>query len=738
MAAPLYTTSSGLLWHAGKILIVVAGLPARGKTHISRSLERYLRWNGVTTEVYSLGDYRRKLLGHARDLPEDYFTYGPKSPETTDLRNSVRERCERDILDFFDHAGQVAIYDANNGTKESRMKLYNKFHCLGYHVIFLESVCTNQDIVLANIRSVKISSPDYANWDQDKAVEDYMRRIADHERHYEPVEETEVPWIRLVNVGEKVQINKIQGYLQSRIVFFLMNIHNRHRFIYFARSGQSLIEHSYRADSDLSPSGWDYARRLKNFMLERRFLNIEERRQSGSGTGEERNLVIWTSSRRRSHHTAWPFIKDNGDTVSGDGITPLRTPGDLDDAIPLPHESGLTFPGPTLSPSASNPPLPNTGTPIITPNKLAYSKIKVVEKSRLCEINPGVWDGLSPDDVQSRYPSEWEDFLRDPYGHRAPRAESYHDLCIRLEPIIIEMEDVKDDLLIISHASVIRCLLAYLVGLPAHEIPAVDIARGDLIEVQPSAYGVKTRMFHFWSGPGRKDSEAARSGLDAEMSSMRDGTSTNGSVVGDVKVDEASSSPVHSTSERASPPRSNLHLERRYRSRTSSIVDLPENRDLSMTPIDLGREPKAGNGADVKDSEVPRKKREATSQKEKLLEKTKTLTTDPQPIPTVANLAKQTTEAVEESPTEASKVLPKVETSLGADEAGQVAAKIEAADTRPTFYENVVEVATKRKKTGGTVTSSPYMTNATINTATVANLAATSPPQRQQSGIEKP
>lgn len=76
MAAPLYTTSSGLLWHAGKILIVLVGLPARGKTHISRALERYLRWNGVTTEVFSLGDYRRKTLGHAKDLPSDYFTPG--------------------------------------------------------------------------------------------------------------------------------------------------------------------------------------------------------------------------------------------------------------------------------------------------------------------------------------------------------------------------------------------------------------------------------------------------------------------------------------------------------------------------------------------------------------------------------------------------------------------------------------------------------------------------------------
>jgi broad specificity phosphatase PhoE len=144
-----------------------------------------------------------------------------------------------------------------------------------------------------------------------------------------------------------------------------------------------------------------------------------------------------------------------------------------------------------------------------SPPQLPYTKVKVVDKSRLCEINPGVWDGLSPDDVRERYPKEWENFLKDPYGHRAPRAESYHDLCVRLEPILIELEHVQDDLLIITHASVIRCLLAYLVGLPVHEVPAVDIARGDLIEVQPSAYGVKTRLFHFWSGPGRKNGEMA-------------------------------------------------------------------------------------------------------------------------------------------------------------------------------------------------------------------------------------
>jgi len=102
----------------------------------------------------------------------------------------------------------------------------------------------------------------------------------------------------------------------------------------------------------------------------------------------------------------------------------------------------------------------------------------------MTEINPGVWDGLSPDEAREKYPEEWERFLKDPYAFRAPRAESYHDLSVRLEPILIELEREQEDLLIISHASVIRCLLAYLIGLPASEIPAIEIARGDLIEVR--------------------------------------------------------------------------------------------------------------------------------------------------------------------------------------------------------------------------------------------------------------
>ncbi|KAI6043915.1 6-phosphofructo-2-kinase-domain-containing protein [Pisolithus marmoratus] len=443
MAAPLYTTASGLLWHAGKILILTVGLPARGKTHISRALERYLRWMGVKTHVVSLGDHRRKILGGAQQLPPDYFSIGEKSPETLALRKKVSDRCENLILEFFNGGGQVVIYDANNGLRKNRQALAEKFDKLGIHVIMLESVCDNKEIIETNIRNVKVSSPDYRGWDQDKAVADYYGRIRLREQAYETIEETDWPYIRIFNVGEKIMVNQIRGYLQSRIVFFLMNIHNRFRMIYFARSGQSLIEHSYKADSDLSPAGWEYSEKLKEFVLERRAKTLEQRGYDP----KERRLVIWTSTRRRAHHTAWPFLTSARET----------------------------------SP-----------------------RVKVIEKLQMCEINPGVWDGLTPDQARKFYPEEWARFVKDPYAFRAPRAESYHDLSVRLEPILIELEREKEDLLIIGHSSVIRCLLSYLIGLPASEIPAIEVARGDLLEVVPTSYGVHSQAFHFWDGPGRR------------------------------------------------------------------------------------------------------------------------------------------------------------------------------------------------------------------------------------------
>lgn len=62
---------------------------------------------------------------------------GEKSAETIALRKKVSDGCERLIWDFFEHGGQVVIYDANNGTRAARQALAERFDASGIHVVML-------------------------------------------------------------------------------------------------------------------------------------------------------------------------------------------------------------------------------------------------------------------------------------------------------------------------------------------------------------------------------------------------------------------------------------------------------------------------------------------------------------------------------------------------------------------------------------------------------------------------
>jgi hypothetical protein len=58
------------------------------------------------------------------------------------------------------------------------------------------------------------------------------------------------------------------------------------------QSGQSLIEHSYKADSDLSPAGWEYAERLKAAVTARRKAVRTEKADKAEVVQEENPLIV--------------------------------------------------------------------------------------------------------------------------------------------------------------------------------------------------------------------------------------------------------------------------------------------------------------------------------------------------------------------------------------------------------------------------------------------------------------
>src|ERR1700733_7764050 len=68
-----------------------------------------------------------------------------------------------------------------------------------------------------------------------QAALDFRDRIRLYEKHYETIDENELTWVKLINIGSQVIINRIQDFLQSRIVYYLMNLHIRPRSIYLSR-----------------------------------------------------------------------------------------------------------------------------------------------------------------------------------------------------------------------------------------------------------------------------------------------------------------------------------------------------------------------------------------------------------------------------------------------------------------------------------------------------------------------
>jgi hypothetical protein len=70
---------------------------------------------------------------------------------------------------------------------------------------------------------------------KEEAERDFRKRIQQYESVYETIEEPDISWCKILNVGRQVQINRIAGYLQSRIAFYLMNLHLKPRHIYLSR-----------------------------------------------------------------------------------------------------------------------------------------------------------------------------------------------------------------------------------------------------------------------------------------------------------------------------------------------------------------------------------------------------------------------------------------------------------------------------------------------------------------------
>lgn len=509
----------------------MVGLPARGKSYLVKKIARYLNWLQHPTRIFNVGDRRRVAAGprHVQQNrsidgalresvrkmsltngtrstnsdsetealpPPAMMVNGESRPSTADgtpisplqmhavsilsrastppespgrmdqsasffdpenkVAKTLREKVAHDTLDdllnyVLEDGGSVGIFDATNHTTERRQSLIDHIRKRDENInlLFLESKCHDPNLLEANMR-LKLSGPDYKDKDPFVALADFQDRVFQYEKAYQPLgdfeEERNMPYCSLIDVGRKMVSFNVNGFLSIQTITYLMNFNLAPRQIWLSRHGESMdnVNGKIGGDSNLSPQGVKYARALAKFIGEQRIAweqhQIEKQATThfpprpGDTTppnpevtaqlGEVRNFCVWTSMLRRSIETSQYFSDEEYD---------------------------------------------------------------LKQMRMLDELNAGNMNGLTYEEIKTKFPQDYELRKKDKLQYRYPGTggEGYLDIISRLRKVILEVERMTDHVLIIGHRSIIRVLLAYFKGLKQEDISDLDVPLGVAYLLEP-------------------------------------------------------------------------------------------------------------------------------------------------------------------------------------------------------------------------------------------------------------
>ena len=309
---------------------------------------------------------------------------------------------------------------------------------------------------------LKLSGPDYKNKDPVKSLADFKARVKAYESAYEPLgeyeEKRDLQYIQIVDVGRKVVHHRLKGFLSSGIASYLTTFNLSPRQIWITRHGQSWdnVAGKLGGDSELTERGHYYGMALYNFITAKRkeWLVEQETKiarasfppQPGDHTPpypeinqdlEEKNFCVWTSMLKRSVETAEYFEADD----------------DYD--------------------------------------------VKAWEL--LNELNAGTFEGMTYDEIALKHPGEYEKRHHDKLQYIYPGVggEGYLQVINRLRDMVREVERVNDHVLIISHRSVCRVLMAYFMDLTRNDIAELDVPLGMLFAIHPKPYGIEFHAYRY-------------------------------------------------------------------------------------------------------------------------------------------------------------------------------------------------------------------------------------------------
>ena len=128
---------------------------------------------------------------------------------------------------------------------------------------------------------------------------------------------------------------------------------------------------------------------------------------------------------------------------------------------------------------------------------------KIVAWKALDEIDAGVCDGMTYEAIAERWPEEYAQRAKSKFTYRYPRGESYSDIVLRLEPLMVELVRQRSPVLIISHQATLRVLYAYLTDMVPASCPDVLLPLHSVIQLTPKAYSAEEVRHELLPGDGK-------------------------------------------------------------------------------------------------------------------------------------------------------------------------------------------------------------------------------------------
>ena len=110
-----------------------------------------------------------------------------------------------------------------------------------------------------------------------------------------------------------------------------------------------------------------------------------------------------------------------------------------------------------------------------------FSKTERFEE--LNEINSGICDSLTYQEIEKKYPEEFNKRKNNKYYYRYPEGESYADINDRLKTIYQLIDNSDQDILIICHQAVLRVLISNYIKRELEEIPYLEVSLNTVYKI---------------------------------------------------------------------------------------------------------------------------------------------------------------------------------------------------------------------------------------------------------------